>query len=1431
MAVLAYLPLLLTAPGKVAADTKVYLYTDPGRLLSRAAWMWDPDVAAGTVPHQNIGYLFPMGPYYWLCEAIGLPDWVAQRLWLGSVLLAAGAGTWWLLCRLGVRSWPALAGALVYLASPYVLPYLGRTSVLLLPWAALPWLLGLIDESLRTRGWRAPALFALVLTVVAGTNASSVVFTAIGPALWVPYVVFLRREVDLRRAVRALATLAAVCIPAQLWWIAGLRIQGRYGLPILQLTETVETVAETSTAAEVARGMGYWYAYGRDGLSAWTPDAVPHTQRLLLIAASFAVPAACLAGAAITRWRHRSFFVVLVVTGLVLGVGTHPHDDPAPFGALVKAATDASSVAMALRNSPRAVPLLVLGLAALGAAGVDAAATWFATRARPRVARGLVAGLAVLAVVNLTPVWAGGAVSADLRFPETLPAYWRDAAAALDASEQAGSTRVLELPGSDFAVYRWGQTQDPITPGLMDRAWLGRELTAFGTEGTADLVRALDRRLQEGVFDPRAVAPIARLFGVGDVLVRADTQYERYRGPRPRVVADQLARAPGLGAPTTFGEPTPNIADARRPMRDEAELATPPTLPDPAPLTVYPVSDPRPIVSTRTAASPLVVAGDGESLVDAAEAGLLSTDQLILYAATLAADPDRLDDALERGADLLVADGNRRRGERWGTVRDNTGYTEPAGSEPLVADTKDFRLGLFPDATDDARTVAVPRGVESVSATAYGNIVAFAPDQRPFNALDGDLRTAWQLGGFSDVVGERLRVELTEPVEADHVVLAQTSGNRWITRVGIWLDGRRVATADLVDPSFLDVGQRIDFPAQRFERLEISLDEANVSGLQNYLGWSSVGIRELRIPGVTAEELIRVPVELLRAIGDRAVDHDLTVLLTRLRADPAEPWRSDPEQMLRRLVELPAARAFGLTGEARLEGRADGALVDQIIGRPGLSAGFAVASGGDYLAGSLATRPSAAIDGDAATAWTPGFGPQGGRGFTLTVPRPVTVSHLDLQVLADGWHSVPTRLAFELAEGTTVTVDVPAVEDRRTRGEVVALRVPIEGGLTITTSAVVRVVEAREVTSIEYFSGEPAALPVGITELGIAGVAAGPVPDRLPSSCRSDLLSIDGRPVGVRVEGTAADALARRPLAVSACAAGPITLAAGPTTLRSANGIDVGVALDRLVLVSPAPAGELAGGSDATAAPVIEVDETSRLGYRVVVSDADAPFWLVLGQSRSDGWRLTVDGNDLGPSTLVDGYANGWLLDPAVLGTGFTATIAWAPQRLVWGALAVSGLTIAALVAIVVATSRRPRALAPGATTLATGATPVLLGRPHDRDALPARSALAAAVALALAAGFAGGLVPAVVVGAAVAAGLWRPRLGVVLTALPAATVAATGAWYVLKQYRNAFPPGVEWPTAFGAAHTMVLVGVLALGADTVVRHLVGRRRGGNLGP
>ena len=84
---LAYIPTLTAAPGKMPTDTKLYLYFDPTRLTSDALHAWDSRQFAGWVPHQTISYLWPSGPWYSFFSAIGAPDWIAQRMWIGTLMV------------------------------------------------------------------------------------------------------------------------------------------------------------------------------------------------------------------------------------------------------------------------------------------------------------------------------------------------------------------------------------------------------------------------------------------------------------------------------------------------------------------------------------------------------------------------------------------------------------------------------------------------------------------------------------------------------------------------------------------------------------------------------------------------------------------------------------------------------------------------------------------------------------------------------------------------------------------------------------------------------------------------------------------------------------------------------------------------------------------------------------------------------------------------------------------------------------------------------------------------------------------------------------------------------------------------------------------------------------------------------------------------
>ena len=236
--------------------------------------MWDPHVGLGTVTHENIGYLLPMGPFYWVLAELHVPLWVAQRLWMGCLLYAAGAGALYLCRVLGLWGPGRYVTAVAFMFTPYVLQYSGRISVILMPWAGLPWMLAFVVLALRRGGWRYPALFALVVALVSGINASSILYVGIAPALWLPYAVLVARDSTWRKAWGVAWKVAGLTVLVSLWWAVGLQIEAAYGVNVLKYTETVPATSGASLASEILRGLGYWYFYGTDRVGPWTQTSV-----------------------------------------------------------------------------------------------------------------------------------------------------------------------------------------------------------------------------------------------------------------------------------------------------------------------------------------------------------------------------------------------------------------------------------------------------------------------------------------------------------------------------------------------------------------------------------------------------------------------------------------------------------------------------------------------------------------------------------------------------------------------------------------------------------------------------------------------------------------------------------------------------------------------------------------------------------------------------------------------------------------------------------------------------------------------------------------------------------------------------------------------------------------------------------------------------
>ncbi len=1386
LALLAYVPALTAAPGRMPADSKLYIYLNPGRFLADNVSSFDPRQFAGWVPHQHISYLWPAGPWFWMFEQLRVPDWIAHRLWIGTLLLVAGLGVRWMARIIGLTVTAALIAAFVYQLSPYILPYVSRTSVLLLPWAGLGWIVGLTVLAARRGRWRFPAAIALVVFTVGAVNATALAMVIPAPVLWLVHAVW-NRDITWRRAVATAARTAALCLAVSLWWMTMLVIQGRSGADVLAYSESLASVSFTSTSTEVARGLGYWLFYIRDSYAATTAASLDYLISLRIIAIGVALLGVCLAGLIATTWVHRRYAALLVAAGVVLGVGVHPIDDPSPVMNLLVGDGE-GGLALALRSSTRAVPVMLLGLA-LGAGALVASTQRISIplrggsmRHRVRVGTVVAIVVAALAVLNLPALRTGGFVDPALERDQDPPQAWLDATARLD--DLPDGYRVLQLPGGEFGAYQWGYTVDQPLPALTERPVLTRDLLPLGSPAAMDLVFALDDRFQDGTVDVAAIAPIARLLGADTIWVVNDISYDRFRLPRPEVVDDLLtgdgAADAGLLAPERFGTPAPMGTAVE--MIDEQALGDSRIGRALSPVALVGIDDPVPTVRVKD--TTIVLSGSGDGIVDAAAAGLIDGTELILYSASL--DAAELATALDGAAGLIVTDSNRDRGHHWRSSQDVNGFTETGGSEPgvLEFESGDQRLAVFDSTDPDTQTIAVQVGPVTAEASSYGELFAYLPEHRAVMAIDGNDATSWVVADRAPANDEYIRLEVAEPV--DHITLRQPdtpAGARSIAQIRVDIDGRDPIEVTLDERSLTGNGQRIEFDATD-SPTTITITIVSTSDPQPPIGDAigAVGFSTIDLGLEPTLEVVRPPIDATSTL-DVGSDVPVSLAFTRLRTDPTDRWRSDPEAVMTRGFDLPVDQAFTTEITLRLDRRLDSDRLAELLDEPVVDNG--------HLTGVPTARGAAAFDGDPATSWVTPFGRS--LGSALTLNDTGTAGTLGI-TQPDGSFSTVTALRVTDPAGTldvavapgagTISIDLPRPVDL--------------SALTIEIAAV------DERTTVDRRFGEPIGLPAAISELTFdeRSPAITPSPT-LEATCRDDLITLDGRAVAVSFSTPTGEAL--QGAAIEATACDPlIALAAGEHLLNTETGAISGFDVDQFAFVEPNGPG-LASTDDTSIDPTVTVvTQSDRLHRTVEVPACPSGCWLVLGEGYNPAWSASADGDDLGSPRLVDGNANGWWIEPSTSPT--TVEISWTAQRPLTLALGASLVGVLVMIALIVFDRRRDDDL------------DVLDELPRFDPigrAWPRRSGLATAATTIIGAGLLIGwpwMLAAAVANIAPMV-LRRSRLlgwtGLVLTLTVGAIVT-----FVVREERPF--PGAGWPVRFEWLHGWTLLAILLIAGATL---------------
>jgi arabinofuranan 3-O-arabinosyltransferase len=1390
LAAACYALALLQRPGLASSDTKIDLHVDPSGFLGDVAAVWSPTGSLGHIQGgQYGGYLWPMGPFFALLHSAGLGPWVVQRLWLGTLLFLGAWGVVRLLDALLSRSRGAahVVAAVLFVANPYVVVFSSRTTITLLGYAALPWLLLAVHRGVRSaRPWWWAAAFGLVVTSTGGgVNAAVTGWLLVGPLLLLVYEPLVCGAGW--RGVRAFAWRAAVAsVAASVWWIVPVLVQAGYGIDFLKFTEQVGSIWNTTSLTESLRLMGYWPSYLGVGYGDVLRPYFGTSGTMLfsapVVVSSLLVPALALWGFVWTRrWRYGPFFLLLALTGLlVMSVG-FPEGTP-----LRKAATFAYNHVQAvqfLRTTYKAGPLLALAIACLGGAG--AAELWGragAVRARLGSVRRVVASpaalglvFAALVVLASLPLFEGRAVELTWK---RIPAAWTAAAHDLDRSLQRG-TRALVLPGQPFAFYRWGGTVDPILPSLTNRPVAIRNVPPYDDLHAVDLLWTTDNLVQQQRLVPDELPALLDLLSAGAVVTGADDDVGRSGGMPPAEAARELASQTVLVRPSKTYGPSQTVQ------------APPSTLDGPARLPEVrrydiPLSLSRPLVRVEPAAGPTIVDGSAEGLAGLAAFRALHRGRTLLYAGDL--DAAAIRRAAAAGAEVAITDSNRRRAFVASRPRQSYGWTLPA-SEPFSSDAAvldPFNRG------PDAQTVAVYEGATSVHAPFSPQIAQF-PEHRPFAAFDGDVATTWIADPTLDDARHWVEADLPAPRDIPYVDVLPDSSNPLVAVTRVDVDGRGFA---------VHAGwNRLPVGLHGARAVRVTITGHRTLGID---AGSVGGIREVRVPGLRVRELLRPPVEAERALAGQDLSRTgLTYLFERTTADDPlrrgpEPSQSsitgnraedeaalvrtaqDPETGIARVFSPPAARSWQVGGQATTAPGAQDTALDRLAGAR--FGGAAFTSSGRFE-GRPGWRASSVFDGDASSSWASPWQPGRAAWIAWSTPRPRTVRRLVL-----------VRAPLPARTPTSVRVSYPG-------GRSAPLAVGPGGVVELP-----RPVRARSFRLDVLAAGGSVRPAVAIAELRGPGVPRVRVPRSGPVAGRcGDLTGVAtsgavSRRIELRARGSIAALDAGEPLRMEACGA-PLALPAGQAVLRLPAGVLRPLALR---LRSPAPD----AAAHAVPAPPGRVTDPGRMGrgnYNGVRVQVDSPGWLVLGESYDRGWHADCDGRSLGAPKVVDAFANGWRVAPGCHDVSFT----FAPQRAVdWG-YAIGALACLVLLALVVL--RRRRAADDAAAAAAQG--PPAPIEPDDRPwRLPARQALLAGLAAAAVFGFAFALRAGVAIGPAVALAMWRGLSArAMITAAGALLAIVVPALYVLFPGTDRGGYDTAYPVQHLGAHWVAVAAVVLL--------------------
>lgn len=612
----------------------------------------------------------------------------------------------------------------------------------------------------------------------------------------------------------------------------------------------------------------------------------------------------------------------------------------------------------------------------------------------------------------------------------------------------------------------------------------------------------------------------------------------------------------------------------------------------------------------------LVVDGTGAALPVLARVGLTDGEPPLLFSPALT--EEQLGQAMADGGRLVLTDSNLRR-EASNTQANGFGPVLPSDVDP-----GETRALYGPEEQTTAvltgNAAAEHRGQTwSLGMFAYGGIE---------QAFDGDPSTAWRFGHFQTGVGHAAVITPDEPHVMHRILLhPQPRPANHITDVKVTaVLSDRVVETEVELEEWRTIPTAVDLPGEPVTRLEIEV--TGIAGEGN----GPVGLAEIEVPGIEIGRVLTLSDDLsvraqaaARTAGVELSTVPMDVIFERSTGDAS--GTTAEEASLIRTFALPDERSFDVEGTVRLAAGTEDWRIDLLAG----AGGSVRANSSSRLGDEAGHRASRAIDGtttrpDLTTGWSPKE-PVVGEWISVDFPR----QRLDSLTITQSSDAHATEVLISVDDGTPFPAALQPGET------VVNLPEAMEAGR-------VRVlITARSGTG-----------PVIFHDLGLPRIRSASAPEQ----CQT-VGWLDNRPLRARV-GPVMDQLLQNAAVPFELCTGPFDVEAGDHNLAAAPGF----ALDLLHLSDTDD-----GRPSIDSPPDVSVDYEA--GRMTATLDAECEAcWVSVGQAVDSRWTASLDGKDLGPATVIDGYAAGWRIEADA---GDVMTVEFAPQRAGTVAWLVSG--------------------------------------------------------------------------------------------------------------------------------------------------------------